>query len=157
MAIVSFGFTGTRLGMTDVQRLKMMTILGQHEGEFHHGDCVGSDAEAHDLVQSFMGRYQIHVHPPVDDTLRAWKIGQVTHPVAPYLKRNKDIVNMSDFLIATPASKQAKGGTWHAINYAMSIGKHFLIILPDGEEGHSKFIPDKTNKGPNIINLGRLG
>jgi hypothetical protein len=47
---VSFGFTGTRQGMTAEQKSVLRNLLGGGAGEFHHGDCIGADSEGHDIA-----------------------------------------------------------------------------------------------------------
>src|SRR2546421_1503 len=39
--------------------------------EFHHGDCIGVDAFAHDVAYDL--GYYIFVHPPSDPKFRAFK------------------------------------------------------------------------------------
>ena len=51
------GFTGTRYGMTQSQALQLTQLLAELHSqhgvqEFHHGACVGSDAEAHRLIRN---------------------------------------------------------------------------------------------------------
>ena len=45
-----FGFTGTQHGMTDAQKATLRDFLAAGSGEFHHGDCIGADSEAHDIA-----------------------------------------------------------------------------------------------------------
>lgn len=139
MAILSIGFSGTRIGMSQAQKDILFHILAEHQGFFHHGDCIGADAEAHDVAAA-MACYTIHVHPPADPRLRAYKNGHVTHPPKQYFARNADIVNQCQYLIACPLNKnQQTGGTWNTIKYAMreDINRKFTIILYDGQVGHS--------------------
>src|SRR5262245_810451 len=151
---VSIGFTGTRMGMSQAQKDILFKVLQYHNGMFHHGDCVGADAEAHDMIMDKLP-YLIHIHPPLDPKLRAWRNGHHMHQPKPYLERNKDIVGQCDYLLACPKSKtQVRGGTWNTIHYAMKVGRPFTIILPDGELGQSV---QQLKKGPQIINLGNLG
>jgi hypothetical protein len=125
------GFTGTRHGMTPDQRGTVafqMTLMDV--SEVHHGDCVGADAEFHDLCH---GVWPVIIHPPLDPKLRAWCDGDVL-PEKPYLDRNRDIVEACDVLIATPQSlTEGKGGTWYTINRAVDAGKEVRVIGPDGQ------------------------
>lgn len=67
------GFTGTREGMTAAQRLAFSKLIAElFVDEFHHGDCVGSDAEAHDAVVDLYGSDKITIHPPDDTRLQAY-------------------------------------------------------------------------------------
>ena len=62
------GFTGTQQGMTLRQKQQLNEILRDlyDKGNrwFHHGDCIGADAEAHDIATAI--GYHILVHPPIN-------------------------------------------------------------------------------------------
>lgn len=135
MAILSIGFSGTRLGMSDVQKDTLYKLLAKHDGIFHHGDCIGADAEAHDIAR-VLG-WTIHIHPPIDSRLRAFKNGNSSSQPKDYHARNRDIVDGCQYLIACPKSRQEIGGTWYTINYSKAKNGQFSIILPDGTLGHS--------------------
>lgn len=127
------GFTGTRLGWTDVQGGIIHDFLTDQIqiDEFHHGDCVGSDFEAHKIV-TVLG-IETHVHPPINDSQRARCLGDVMYEPKPYLDRNVDIVDACDLLLATPAGlERVRSGTWSTIRYAKSQGKDYYIVYPDG-------------------------
>lgn len=139
--------------MSQAQKDIVFRILAEHDGFFHHGDCIGADAEGHDVAQ-LLGNYSIHVHPPVNPRLRAYKNGHVNHPPKDYYARNADIVQQCHYLIATPVGKEQIGGTWNTIKFAMrkDINRQFTIILPNGQMGHSVFTPDKGSKfDPNAM------
>lgn len=140
------GFTGTRKGMTDAQHSALADWIDAHPSmaEFHHGDCVGADAESHVAVLCW-SRAHIFVHPPVDDSLAATCAGgaRVTRlPRKTYFARNRDIVDACDVLLACPMEKWTtlpnRGGTAYTVGYARKCGKLVVIFWPDGtvsEEG----------------------
>lgn len=125
------GFTGTRKGMNQTQKDIMGKVLARRVGEFHHGDCIGADAEAHDIAM--ICGYRVTVHPPTDESLRAFKAGHIILPAEHYLARNRAIVHASNILIATPHDNSGRGGTWYTIKYARSKGMDPIVIMPNGE------------------------
>lgn len=137
------GFTGTQEGMSLPQRERFTILLENvptyEEVEFHHGDCIGADAEAHDIFRDLRPDVKIHVHPPVYDTKRAFKEGDVMYEPRPYLKRNQDIVDAADVLIATPNIQdveELRSGTWSTIRRARKKGIAVLIVFPNGKVRH---------------------
>ena len=129
--IMVIGFSGTRRGMSTRQKLDLVTKLQELSvTEFHHGDCIGADAEAHDIVRDQFPDIQIVVHPPNDDKQRAWRRGDVILPTGYYLNRNRSIVDSTEALIATPWESRnvVRSGTWFTIRYAQEIGKPAHII-----------------------------
>jgi hypothetical protein len=48
--MTKIGFTGTQDGMTDQQKSMLRDLLDGGTGEFHHGDGIGADSEAHDIA-----------------------------------------------------------------------------------------------------------
>ena len=126
------GFTGSRRGMTGKQKQVVKDLLGG-ASEFHHGDCVGSDEQAHDIARNI--GLSVVIHPPSDDSLRAWCDGDVILQPKNYLERNKNIVNSTDFLIATPSEEsgeQLRSGTWATIRYARKFKKKIFVVRPSG-------------------------
>lgn len=127
------GFTGTRHGMTDAQVDTVNAFLSNKEIKcVHHGDCVGADTDFHGLATD--SGLTVVIHPPEDDRLRAWNRSDDIREPKPYLARNRDIVDESDFLIATPETsrEEPKGGTWYTIRYARA-KKPVLVVWPDGD------------------------
>lgn len=130
---MKMGFSGSRHGMTQAQldTLGALLVTRQPE-EFHHGLCLGADAQAHELVRMLDMGAAIHGHPPEDGRLLAnLRCDQLWQPL-PYLKRNRAIVKATDLLVATPSGterEQPRSGTWATIRYA---GAAALIIDPLG-------------------------
>lgn len=132
------GFTGTRFGMTDAQLQRLGNLLfisAQRITEGHHGDCVGGDEEFHMLCR--VNRIPTHIHPPDRERLRAYcaatKGGRI-YPPRPFLVRDKQIVKVSDVLIAAPRTRKAirRSGSWTTARYAARKQKNLFLILPDG-------------------------
>lgn len=134
------GFTGTQIGMTWGQKITVRTVLEalretggflQSVPIFHHGDCVGADAEAHELACAI--GYQIEIHPPAIAEKRAFLSGLRVHMPLPYLARNRIIVESSQAMVATPkGQEELRSGTWSTIRYALKIKRPLWVIYPDG-------------------------
>jgi hypothetical protein len=130
------GFTGTAQGMTSTQLAtakKVLSNLYAPGGVFHHGDCVGADAEAHRLAQA--QGFRIIIHPPSNPSKRAFCTGDEARVGKPYLDRNQDIVNECRVLVATPKgfAEEQRSGTWATVRRARQAGKTVFIIWPDGK------------------------
>lgn len=129
------GFSGTREGMTEVQKTMLRRLLGEYTPtEFHHGDCVGADAEAHDIVRELFDPFacRIIIHPPRAVADRAWKEGDTILEAREFLTRNRDIVNACDVLIVTPkeSQEQLRSGTWATYRWAVKTGKKRHVVYP---------------------------
>ena len=128
---MKIGFTGTREGMTQHQKeqfvLKMFELLPT---EFHHGDCKGADAEAHDIVREFLPKVKIVVYPPLSFRRRAMKQGDVTMEPEAYIKRDYRIVDSVDFIIGAPKTdtEQIRSGSWTTIRYARKTNKAYTVL-----------------------------
>lgn len=130
--MVSVGFTGTQAGMTSAQQVRLMQLLRGRQIEFHHGDCIGSDAEAHEIARVCGAR--IIIHPPLNQAKRALCLGgDVLAPKA-YLTRNRDIVRATGRLIAAPkeSCEELRSGTWMTVRFARTLGRPIWILWPDG-------------------------
>ena len=128
---MKMGFTGTRKGMTNAQKLQVTEwLLGQ--AELHHGDCIGADEQAHRIAYRNL---IITIHPPSDEKQRAFCTGaDIVREPAPYLARNHSIVDETDILVAAPDSpEKLRSGTWATIRYARKMGKPLFIVMPDGK------------------------
>lgn len=130
---MKIGFTGSRKGMTTRQRLGLGDTLRHFRDritEFHHGDCLGADAEAHHIAVNILGADKVHVHPPRDPKMRAFCQSPHILPEDDYLSRDRAIVEASDIVIACPkAGRPApRSGTWYTIRYAQKSGVRVSIL-----------------------------
>jgi len=134
----AIGFTGTRTGMTPQQMIAVELILRCSPHKFfHHGDCIGADAEAHRIAEKY--HKATVIHPPDNNAYRAYcsvTMGHVEMP-ADFISRNHAIVDACILLIACPGSmtEHKRSGTWATVRYARKIGRTMVIILPDGSIG----------------------
>jgi len=132
--MTTIGFTGSSKGMTAEQKAALRGLLNGGVGEFHHGDCVGADAEAHDIAREC--GYGIVLHPPTNPDKRAWRLvpRDKKRPKRRYLDRNKDIVRETASLIVAPFEPEERlnSGIWSAVRFARMLGKPVFLILPDG-------------------------
>lgn len=143
---MNVGFTGTRKGMLSPQKesfVRLLVFLAPGMESFHHGDCVGADAEAHWMVKQLVidPKPKIVIHPPENDTNRAFcnsaRLDEKveTREAKDYLVRNEDIIDETEVLIATPKGmgEEFRGsGTWHAVRYARKLGRVIWIVWPSG-------------------------
>jgi hypothetical protein len=129
---MKIGITGTREGMTDHQfEMVRQYLQGRFcEGaEFHHGDCVGVDAEAAVLAKDI--GYKIISHPgPDNDGLRAYVPADESREPQSHFKRNRTIVDACDYLLVVPLQMepQPRGGTWYTYDYAVKKNKPFMVF-----------------------------
>lgn len=145
--MIKIGFTGTRQGMTDRQRMVIEEILrnavNQDEGvEFHHGDCVGSDEQAAKIAKA--EDCTVVGHPPEDDKCRSFFESHEVWDEKRFMDRNEDILMASDVMIATPGedTEQLRSGTWATIRRTKGEEKPLIIIFPEGD--------DETHYGSNL-------
>jgi hypothetical protein len=138
---MNVGFTGTQKGWTKEQKDSFYRIIDKHDflikpkywTSFHHGDCIGADWQAHFLID--LMKVPIVIHPPIKEDKRAFcQHYTEIRKQKEYLARNKDIVNETDVLIATPKEDKeiVRSGTWSTVRYARKKGKRIIIIYPDG-------------------------
>lgn len=137
---MKIGFTGTRRldQVSDERKQNLRECLAGIAGrsvyasviDFHHGDCVGADAFAHEIALGL--EMAITIHPPLNTKHRAFSQGYTfLRPPDEYLKRNRHIVDECETLIALPRDPkvhQIRSGTWSTIRYARSRRKRVLII-----------------------------
>lgn len=135
--MTKIGFTGTRHGMTVAQQEVLLTLLTNSPcQEFHHGDCIGADEQAHEIAKK-LGLF-IVIHPPL---IAKWRAnngqgcrGDESREPKSYIERNHDIVDETDMLIAAPGGEQEelRSGTWSTVRYARKQNKPVFIIYPNG-------------------------
>jgi len=129
---MKIGFTGTQRGMTEGQKGQVHELLNLASvHEFHHGDCIGADEEAHRIAKD-LGIWTV-AHPPADPKKRAYTDADEIRESKPYLKRNRDIVDETERLMATPRTRveqRRSSGTWATVRYARKQEKIGWIIYP---------------------------
>jgi hypothetical protein len=134
---VKLGFTGTQVGMTAQQRETFRATLTNLDffDEFHHGCCVGADAEAHRIMRELRPDVKIVGHPPIVQGAKfagviARDCDELREPLD-FMVRNQAIVDETDLLVAIPrqASEQLRSGTWATVRRA---GVRTIIIQPNG-------------------------
>jgi hypothetical protein len=135
--VIHVGFTGTRHGMTAEQRAAVTAILGELTAlgpvVGHHGDCIGSDAEFHDLCREREARVIVHPGPDTDSDHAGKAADERLEPLT-HMKRNKQLVLATQVMIATPfeMTEQEFGGTWKTIGMARKAKRPLAIVLRDG-------------------------
>lgn len=138
---VDIGITATREGMSEKQKTRFANVIRDHlklgnQVIFHHGDCVGGDAEADGIVRNvgreFIRTYEgvpsipvhIVIHPPINLKYRAFcaQPGDTVHPEKHYIARDHDIVDAVDEMYGGPKDHNKEefrgSGTWRTIRYA---------------------------------------
>ncbi len=131
------GFTGTQDGMTPAQLQEFerrVRELGRVD-EFHHGDCIGADDEAANVVAAVTPKPRIVCHPPINESKRAFnKHSDEVLGAYEYLERNRDIVNAVTMLFVCPKEMQEiqRSGTWSTYRYARRRSKRIVVVFPDG-------------------------
>lgn len=138
------GFTGTQQGMTSSQESTLSLLLPRfHVRVLHLGDCLGADDEAH-IIAHRLGLRTIG-HPPTIADRRAFCTYAEERPAAPYLERNRVIVDESAVLIAAPKGyvEEQRSGTWYTVRWARASKKPVVVIWPDGKLTDEANAPDK--------------
>jgi hypothetical protein len=71
------------------QKSALRNLLDGGAGEFHRGDCIGADSEAHDIADEC--GYGIILPPPTNHSEREWREvpRHMKRPEKPYLDRNQ--------------------------------------------------------------------
>jgi hypothetical protein len=138
MMACKLGVTATRKGLSPHQKDKFTEVAKELKPfEFHDGDCIGGDEQAHYVIQTEFELCYMIGHPPDNNSQRAFMRYNRAHQPKGYLNRNHEIVDMVDVMIAMPDSKKEKvrSGTWATVRYARKVGRTLIIIYPDGTVG----------------------
>lgn len=134
------GFSGTRMGMTKVQKKSFLDIItgdgDLYPTTFIHGGAEGSDEQAHDIVETNFENCCIEIYPTYHRA-RYWEENtqyKIVHPPKPPLVRNEIIAQRCELLIAISATEGEvlRSGTWSTVRYARKHKKKIFIIYPSG-------------------------
>lgn len=133
------GFTGSREGLTEAQRVSLRKWLRENPPtEVHHGACVGADAEFSIAVVDCIpvgGEPPYEVAHPSNLKGTQWKecwADEVRKPLPP-LDRNVNIVNAVDVMLAGPKGlEEQRSGTWSTVRYTRKVQKPLYLFWPDG-------------------------
>ena len=134
----SIGFIGTRHGMSESQKKALFGFIKEKKfNEFHHGDCIGSDEQAHNIIIKYRDetkeKIKIHGHPPKYKKYRANCQFDIEYTADDYLPRNHNIVDSTDILVATPDTpERLRSGTWATVRYAREKNKKIYVIHRNG-------------------------
>lgn len=130
---MKLGMSGGRTGLSkEAKDILIKFIKNNKIVQVHHGDCIGSDKEFHDICVSH--NIKTIIHPPDDNKLRSFCKGDVILSAKKYLERNHDIVDESVMIIAFPSTQTEvlRSGTWSTIRYAKKKNKKIFIVYPNG-------------------------
>lgn len=131
------GFTGTRKGLTEKQRGRILSLVEELSASgclfCLHGDCVGADAEFDALCRS-IERARVACLPCDIFSQRAFTGSTELEPPQRPIERNHKIVDMCDMVIACPSGREEelRSGTWATIRYVKKTSKPLTIVFPDG-------------------------
>ena len=127
------GFTGTRKGLSEHQMELLHQFFKENEiVEFHHGDSIGADSQAHQIYLAVHPGKKVFLHPTTKDRgfNKAENLVEYSEEPNP-LKRNERIVRICDLLLVCPKSiqQEARSGTWATYRYAMKLKKKVLVLI----------------------------
>jgi len=131
--------TGTQKGMTNYQKRYVIKFVKYWNDadiieNVRHGDCIGADAQFHNIVRRVNPDIHIIIHPCNIEKKRAFCRGayHICNPQEP-LQRNINMVNIAPIVLVTPAEREEvrRSGTWATYRYAHKIGAKVLLIPPE--------------------------
>jgi hypothetical protein len=126
-------FTGTQEGMTKFQRRAFRDLLWEMEPRvLIHGDCIGADAQAHDIAVKM--DIEVWIRPCFIHQKRAYKEGKILADPEDPIERNHKMVDQSHALIGCPkqVEPQLRSGTWATVRYAKKRDVLRWLVYPDG-------------------------
>lgn len=130
---MAVGITGTRAGCTPSQYRELEQLLtdlkDMHGGILLHGDCVGVDAESHEIGRRL--GYEIEIFPPENPKHRAFLEADYNHSKHGYAVRNQMIVDACSVLVVVPEGPEEsfpRSGTWQTYRMARRANKPFSIV-----------------------------
>ena len=155
------GFTGTRDGMTPEQRdsatsfiARLMVGCSEAEMAFEglHGDCVGADADFHQICRDEgVEGGAMKQRPCTFSGMRAHTDAlEISKPEKP-MARNQKIVDDCDALLACPPTDfeiERGSGTWATIRMGRKANRQVVIVYPDGsvvEDCSGELEDEETN------------
>lgn len=142
MIPLHLGFSGTRYGMTLLQRRAVYRVFRWYRDNrnaitVHHGSCVGADAEAHDIAR--MLGLAVALHPGVSadgsSPLRAecaMLEGERVWMPRDFRTRNAAIAACTGVLVAAAGDDTEDRGTAHAISCAVKLERPVVVASADG-------------------------
>lgn len=141
--MTTIGFTGARVGCTPAQKMELYRLIQGFVCQFGgsnttglHGDCVGADAEFHEICRKpSMDGMKVECRPCTYNDLRAKTDATEIAPPVPPMERNRMIVADADIMVAIPPNfEEIKrgSGTWATIGFTRRANKPLYIIFPDG-------------------------
>ena len=138
------GFTGTQVGMTAVQYAERREGVAVLEAAPSCITAIASVQTRTCIVWQQSWGFDGLTSPTENVAKRAWCTGDAVTEAKPYLARNRDIVDVTTALLATPQGpEELRSGTWSTVRYARRQTKPLVIVWPNGvvtwEYGSEKF------------------
>ena len=133
------GFVGGFKDFVEEQKETFSHLIKElNPEEYHHGDLVGSEKEAHDIVRLLLPSCKIHIHPSVRDNKRAFCKGDVMHIEMDYVPRDLDLLEdiqlliVCHMLVTNKSRLMRSTGPNAMISHAKEQGIDLLIIDTKG-------------------------
>jgi hypothetical protein len=132
---IHLGFSGTRSGLTTLQRTRLLEVLYKSLATHaHHGGAQGADEDFHAMVRWALPHTYVVVHPcqGVNHTYYLDDPKVTVLPGRPPLKRNREMVAAVERMIICPAQDREilRSGTWATYRYAKAARRTRYILFP---------------------------